>query len=320
MSIRQFVAAAAVAVAALPVHAQQLKGDVRFYNGFPPGGTSDLLGRMLADALGPIVGQKVVVENRTGASGFIAAEATARAPADGHTIFLAPMALMTISPQMPGQKVPIDTEKDLAPVTNVGGIYNVLVANPNGPFKTVAELIAYAKKNPGRLTYASAGNGTSQHLSAELFKKLTGTFIVHIPYRGGAPAVIDIVGGRTDMMFGNMPEFLGQIRGGGLKAIAFGAPKASPVLPDVPLVSATVPEFKITNWFGVVTTGGTPAEWVTYWNKAIATVAKQPAFVQRMTENGMDIMVGSPDEFRATIATDRKRWGEVIRAGKVGMQ
>ncbi len=272
---------------------------------------------MLADALAPIVGQKVIVENRTGASGFIAAEATARATPDGHTLFLAPMALMTISPQMPGQKVPIDVEKDLAPVTNVGGIYNVLVANPNGPFKTVPELVAYAKKNPGRLTYASAGNGTSQHLSAELFKKLTGTFITHIPYRGGAPAVIDIVAGRTDMMFGNMPEFLGQIRGGGLKPIAFGAPKPSPVLPEVPLVSATVPEFKITNWFGVVTTGGTPAEWVNFWNKSIATVAKQPAFIQRMTENGMDILVGSPDEFRATIAVDKKRWGEVIKSAGI---
>jgi len=317
MNLRTLAGTLLLALATVPSQAQQLKGDVRFFNGFPPGGTSDLLGRMLADALAPIVGQKVIVENRTGASGFIAAEATARSAPDGHTIFLAPMALMTISPQMPGQKVTIDVEKDLAPVTNVGGIYNVLVANPNGPFKTVPELVAYAKKNPGRLTYASAGNGTSQHLSAELFKKLTGTFITHIPYRGGAPAVIDIVAGRTDMMFGNMPEFLGQIRGGGLKPIAFGAPKASPVLPEVPLVSATVPEFKITNWFGVVTTGGTPPEWVSFWNKSIATVAKQPAFIQRMTENGMDILVGSPNDFRATIAADRKRWGEVIKSAGI---
>ncbi len=318
MKLRMIIGTAVLAAAiAFPATAQQLKGDVRFFNGFPPGGTSDLLGRMLADALGPIVGQKVIVENRTGASGFIAAEATAKASPDGHTLFLAPMALMTISPQMPGQKVTIDVEKDLAPVTNVGGIYNVLVANPNGPFKTVPELIAYAKKNPGKLTYASAGNGTSQHLSAELFKKLAGVFILHIPYRGGAPAVIDIVGGRTDMMFGNMPEFLGQIRGGGLRPIAFGAPKASPVFADLPLVSATLPEFKITNWFGVVTTGGTPADWVNYWNKALATVAAQPAFIKRMTDNGMDILVGSPEEFKATIAADRKRWGEVIKSAGI---
>ena len=315
--LRRFALAVLLVLLPLSASAQQLKGDVRFYNGFPPGGTSDILGRLLADALGPIVGQKVIVENRTGASGFIAAEATARAAPDGHTIFLAPMGLMAISPQMPGQKLPIDVDKDLVPITNVGGVYNVLVANPNGPFKTVPELIAYAKKNPGKLTYGSSGNGTSQHLSAELFKKLTGTYILHIPYRGGAPAIIDIVAGRTDMMFGNMPEFLGQIRGGGLRAVAFGAPKASPVLADVPLISATVPEFKITNWFGVVGTGGLPAEWIAFWNKAIATVAKQPAFIQRMTENGMDIMVGSPEEFKATIAADKKRWGEVIKSAGI---
>ena len=317
MILRTLAGALLLALAAVPSHAQQLKGDVRFYNGFPPGGTSDLLGRMLADALAPIVGQKVIVENRTGASGFIAAEATARAAPDGHTIFLAPMGLMAISPQMPGQKLPIDVDKELVPIVNVGGVYNVLVANPNGPFKTIPELIAYAKKNPGKLTYASSGNGTSQHLSAELFKKLTSTFILHIPYRGGAPAIIDIVAGRTDMMFGNMPEFLGQIRGGGLRAVAFGAPKASPVLPDVPLISATVPEFKITNWFGVVGGAGLSADWVAYWNKAIATVAKQPAFIQRMTENGMDIMVGSPEEFKATIAADKKRWGDVIKSAGI---
>ena len=317
MNLRTLAGTLLLALAAVPSHAQQLKGDVRFYNGFPPGGTSDLLGRMLADALAPIVGQKVIVENRTGASGFIAAEATARAAPDGHTIFLAPMGLMAISPQMPGQKLPIDVDKELVPIVNVGGVYNVLVANPNGPFKTIPELIAYAKKNPGKLTYASSGNGTSQHLSAELFKKLTSTFILHIPYRGGAPAIIDIVAGRTDMMFGNMPEFLGQIRGGGLRAVAFGAPKASPVLPDVPLISTTVPEFKITNWFGVVGGSGLSAEWVSFWNKAVATVAKQPAFVQRMTENGMDIMVGSPEEFKATIAADKKRWGEVIKSAGI---
>jgi len=315
MKFRLLIGVAVLAATtAFPAVAQQLKGDVRFYNGFPPGGTSDLLGRMLADALGPIVGQKVIVEQKTGASGFIAAEATARSAPDGHTIFLAPMAVMTIAPQMPGQKVPVDVDKELTLITNVGGVYNILVANPNGPFKTVPELIAFAKKNPGKLTYASAGNGTSQHLSAELFKKLAGVYILHIPYRGGAPAVFDIVGGRTDMMFGNMPEFLGQIRGNGLKPIAFGAPKASPLFPDLPLISATLPEFKISNWFGVVGPGGLSAEWVGYWNRAIMTVAKQPAFIQRMIDNGMDILVGSPDEFKATIEADRKRWGEVIKS------
>ena len=318
MKLRMLIGTAVLAAAtSFPATAQQLKGDVRFYNAFPPGGTSDLLGRMLADALSPVVGHKVIVEQKTGASGFIAAEATARSAPDGHTLFLAPMALMTISPQMPGQKVPIDVDKELTPISNVAGVYNILVANPNGPFKTVPELIDYAKKNPGKLTYASAGNGTSQHLSGELFKRLAGVFIVHIPYRGGAPAVLDIVGGRVDMMFGNMPEFLGQIRGNGLKPIAFGAPKTSPLFPNLPLVSSTLPEFKITNWFGVVGPAGLPAEWTNYWNRAIGVVAKQPKFAQLMTENGMDILAGPPEEFKATIAADRKRWGEVIKGAGI---
>ncbi len=308
---------ATVSVFATSAGAQQLKGDVHFLNGFPPGGTSDLLGRLMAEAVGPVVGQKVLVEQRTGASGFIAAEATARAAPDGHTIFLAPMGVMTVAPVMPGQKLSIDVDRDLTPISNLAGVYNILVVTSTGQFKTVAEIIDYAKKNPGKLSYASAGNGTSQHLSGELFKRLAGVDLLHVPYRGGAPAIIDIVGGRTNMMFGNMPEFLGQIRGGGLRPIAFGAVKQSPLFPDLPLVSATLPEFKISNWFGVVGPAGMSPEWVGFWNRAIANVARQPKFRQLMTDNGMEILAGTPEEFKATIAADRKKWSEVIQGAGI---
>jgi tripartite-type tricarboxylate transporter receptor subunit TctC len=302
---------------AFPVHAQQLKGDVHFLNGFPPGGTSDLLGRLLAEAIGPVVGQKVIVEQKTGASGFIAAEACAHAPADGQTIFLAPMGVMAVAPVMPGQKLTIDVDKELTPVSNLAGVYNMLVVGAPSPFKTVGEVIDFAKKNPGKLTYASSGNGTSQHLSGELFKKLAGVDILHVPYRGGAPAILDMVGGRTTMMFGNRPEFLGQIRGGGLRAVAFGAAKASPLFPTLPVISSTLPDFKIANWFGVVGPSGLSPEWVGFWNRAIQTVAKQPKFIQLMTDNGMEILAGPPDEFKATILADRKKWSEVIQAAKI---
>ena len=207
MNLRILLAAVAAAGFAfvLPAGAQQLKSDVHFLNGFPPGGTSDLLGRLLAEAISPVVGQKVVVEQKTGASGFIAAEACARAPADGHTIFLAPMAVMAVAPVMPGQKLGIDVDRDLTPISNLAGVYNMLVVGNGTPFKTVAEVIDFAKKNPGKLTYASSGNGTSQHLSGELFKRLAGVDILHVPYRGGAPAILDMVGGRTTMMFGVPP-------------------------------------------------------------------------------------------------------------------
>ena len=319
MNRRSLLAAfAAVSVAAaLPAAAQQLKSDVRFLNGFPPGGTSDLLGRLMAEAISPVVGQKVIVEQRTGASGFIAAEACARSAPDGHTIFLSPMALMSVAPVMPGQKLSIDVDKELTPISNLAGVYNILVVGNSTPYKTVGEVIDFAKKNPGKLTYASSGNGTSQHLSGELFKKLAGIDILHVPYRGGAPAILDIVGGRTTMMFGNMPEFLGQIRGGGLRAVAFGAAKASPLFPDLPVISATLPDFKISNWFGVVGPAGQSAEWTAFWNRAIQTVAKQPKFIQLMTDNGMEILAGTPDEFKATIHADRRKWNDVIQSAKI---
>ncbi|MEI6724203.1 MAG: tripartite tricarboxylate transporter substrate binding protein [Betaproteobacteria bacterium] len=315
--MRRILAGLSAVLLALPVAAQQLKSDVKFFNGFPPGGTSDLLGRLLAEAISPVVGQKVIVEQRTGASGFIAAEACARAPADGHTIFLAPMGVMSVAPVMPGQKLSIDVDKDLTPISNLGGVYNILVVGAPSPYKTVGEIIDFAKKNPGKLTYASSGNGTSQHMSGELFKRLAGVDILHVPYRGGAPAIIDMVGGRTTMMFGNMPEFLGQIRGGGLRPIAFGAARPSPLFPDLPVIHSTLPEFKIANWFGVVGPAGLSPEWVGFWNRAIMTVAKQPKFIQLMTDNGMELLAGPADEFKATILADRKKWGEVIQAAKM---
>ena len=319
MKRRTFIAASAALglVGAFPARAEQLTRDVHFLNGYPPGGTSDLLGRLLANALTSMVGQKVIVEQRTGASGFIAAEACARAAPDGHTIFLTSMGIMTINPQIPGPKLPIDPDKDLTPIASSAGVYNLLVATPSGPFKTVPELIDYARKNPGKLTYASTGNGTSQHLSGELFKRLAGVDILHVPYRGGAPAILDIVAGRTNMMFGNMPEFLGQIRGGGLMPVAFGGAKASPLFPNLPLISAWLPEFKISNWFGVVGPAGLSGDWVAYWNRALNAAMREPKFVQLMADSGMEILYGSTEDFKATIAADRKRWGDVIRGAGI---
>ena len=315
MKRRTFIAASAALglAGAFPARAQQLTRDVRFLNGYPPGGTSDMLGRLLANALSPIVGRKVIVEQRTGASGFIAAEACAHAAPDGHTIFLTSMGIMTISPQIPGPKLPIDVETELTPIANIAGVYNILVATPNGPFRTVLELIEYAKKFPGKLTYASTGNGTSQHLSGELFKRLAGVDMLHVPYRGGAPAILDIVAGRTNMMFGNMPEFLGQIRGGGLLPVAFGGAKPSPLFPHLPLISTWLPRFKISNWFGVVGPADLPQEWVDYWSRALNAATREPKFVQLMADSGMEILSGSPKDFEATIVADRERWGEVIR-------
>ena len=314
MKCRIFVGAGVAALAGAPVRAQtRIGGDVRFYCGFAPGGTADLLCRILADAVTPEVGQKVIVDTKTGASGFIANETVANGAPDGRTIGLAAMAAMCVAPVMPGQKLPINVDTDLTPIANIAGVYNMLVFGKHVPFRTVPELIEQAKKNPGKLSYASAGNGTSQHLAGELFQKMAGVKLLHVPYRGGAPAIQDMVAGNCDMMFGNMPEFLGQIGGGGLIPIAFGSPHPSPLFPNLPVISKYLPGFEVVNWFAVFGSKGLPADLVGAWNKALRAAVAKPDVQKRFVENGMDTVIGSPEELKATIVADRKKWAAVIQ-------
>ena len=306
--------AAALGLAGSPAWAQaRISGDVRFFCGFPPGGTADLLCRILADALKPELGQNVIVETKSGASGFIANETVANAPPDGRTVGLAAMAAMCVAPVMPGQKLPINVDTDLTPIANIVGVYNMLVFGKHVPFRTVPELIEQAKKNPGKISYASAGNGTSQHLAGELFKKMTGVNLLHVPYRGGAPAIQDIVAGNCDIMFGNMPEFLGQIGGKNLIPIAFGSPRQSPMFPDLPLISQFVPGYSVVNWFAVFGSRGLPADVTELWNKALRAAVAKPDVQKRFLDSGMDTIIGSPADLKATIVADRKKWADVIQ-------
>jgi len=321
MKRRSFMGAGVAAfggLAGTPAWPQsKIGGDVRLYCGFAPGGTADLLCRILADAVTPEVGQKVIVDTKTGASGFIANETVANAPPDGRTIGLAAMAAMCVSPVMPGQKLPINVDTDLTPIANIVGVYNMLVVGKHVPFRTVPELIEHAKNNPGKLSYASAGNGTSQHLAGELFKKMAGVNLLQVPYRGGAPAIQDMVAGNCDMMFGNMPEFLGQIGGGGLIPIAFGSPHPSPLFANLPLISQVLPGFEVVNWFAVFGSKGLPADLVGVWNKALRAAIAKPDLQKRFVENGMDTVIGSPEELKATIFADRKKWADVIQAAGI---
>ncbi|MDP1839654.1 MAG: tripartite tricarboxylate transporter substrate binding protein [Reyranella sp.] len=318
MQRRTFVTTTAVAafgtMAGVPAWAQKISGDVRMLCGFAPGGTADLLCRILAEAVQSEVGQKVIVDTKTGASGFIANEAVANSTPDGRTIGLAAMAAMCVSPVMPGQKLPINVDTDLTPIANIAGVTNMLVVGKHLPYRTVPEIIDFAKKNPGKLTYASAGNGTSQHLAAELFKKMAGINILHVPYRGGAPAIQDMISGNCDLMFGNMPEFLGQIGGGNLIPVAFGSPRPSPLFPNLPLISKFLPGFEVVNWFGVFGSKGLSADLTDFWNKALRGAVAKPDVQKRFLENGMDTIIGSPAEFKATIVADRKKWSEVIQS------
>lgn len=321
MDRRSFVGGLAAAglgtMAGRPALAQKVTGDVRFLCGFAPGGTADLLCRILAEAVMPEVGQKVIVENKTGASGFIANEIVANSTPDGRTIGLAAMAAMCVSPVMPGQKLPINVDTDLTPLVNIAGVYNMLVFGKHMKLRSVPELIEEAKKNPGKLSYASAGNGTSQHLAGELFQKMAGVKLLHVPYRGGAPAIQDMISGNCDLMFGNMPEFLGQIGGGGLIPIAFGSPRVSPMFEKLPLISQTLPGFEVVNWFAVFGSKGLSADLAALWNKALRAAVAKPDVQKRFLENGMDTVTGTPEQLKAAIVADRKKWADVIQSAGI---
>ena len=243
--------------------------DVRIMNGFAAGGSGELVCRIIAEAVRPVFGQNVIVDTQAGANGFIAAQAVARAAPDGQTVGMATMSMLTIAPQLPGVKLPINVETDLTPIANVAGIYSLLVVFPDAPFRTVPELIAYAKARPGEISYASAGVGSAPHLAAELFRSQAGIEIVHVPYKGGAPAMIDVAAGRVQMMFGNLSDFLGQVKGGKLRGVAFGGDRASPALPDLPLIKQWLPNYSVSNWFSIVGPGRLPASIVAAWNAAL---------------------------------------------------
>jgi tripartite-type tricarboxylate transporter receptor subunit TctC len=219
---------------------------------------------------------------------------------------------MTITPQI--QSVPYDVDRDLTAIANVASVYNILVASPNGPIRTWQDLVRLSKEQPQRFSCATVGAGSSQQLSCVLFMSLTGARLEQVPYRGGAPAILDITAGRVEVMFGNMPEFMGQIRDGGLRPVAYGATEASPLLPDLPVISKTgLPEFVIPNWFGVVGPGRMPPALVARWNAEINRALEAPELQRRFVENGLQRIGGSREDFLRQIAADRAKWGKVIR-------
>ena len=291
--------------------------DVRVINGFAAGGSADLVCRILAEALRPQFGQNVIVDTQAGANGFIAAQTVARAAPDGHTVGLATMGMLTISPQLPGVKLPIVVDTDLTPIANVAGIYKLLVVHPNAPFRTVPELIASAKANPGAISYASAGIGSSPHLAAELFRSEAGIDIVHVPYKGGAPAMIDVAAGRVQMMIANLSDVIGQVKAGKLRGIAFGGDRASPALADLPLIKQWLPKYSVSNWFGIVGPGHLPANITAAWNAALQKAASEPSVQARLADLGAEVLAGSTERFNAEIADYRANWTRVIRSAGI---
>ena len=280
---------------------------------FAAGGTTDILARIIGQALTAELGQSVVVDNRAGAGGNIGGQAAAKAAPDGHTLFMGTVGTHAINASL-YKKMPFDPVKDFAPLTRVANVPNLLVANPAQPYKSVKDLIAYAKANPGKVNFGSSGNGSSIHLSGELFKSLAKVDMQHVPYKGSAPAVTDLLGNQIDIMFDNMPSAIQHVRSGSLVPLAVTTAKRSPELPNVPTIAeAGVPGYEATSWFGMFAPAGTPAPVLAKLNAAIVKVLAQPDVKKKINEQGAEVYSETPEQFAAFIQAESVKWGKVVK-------
>jgi tripartite-type tricarboxylate transporter receptor subunit TctC len=288
---------------------------IRLVVPFPPGGLIDIMARLVAPKLAQELGQPVVIDNKPGAGGNLGAAEVARAPADGYTLLMASPPL-TISPAL-YPNMPYKPEQ-IAPVGLVGRVPNVLLVNPKSGINSVADLIARAKRQPGRMNYASNGNGTSLHLSAELLKSSTGTFITHIPYRGAAAAVTALMAGEIDMMFENLPSVLGQIQGGAVKALAVTTKQRSKALPAVAtLAELGLPDFDVSAWYGLAAPAGTPAALVASVEQALQKLMRDPEIIKAMESRGADLGFLGAAAMGSFMAADAAKWKRVAEFAKI---
>ncbi|MBI3938040.1 MAG: tripartite tricarboxylate transporter substrate binding protein [Betaproteobacteria bacterium] len=290
---------------------------LRLVIGFPPGGGGDITGRIVGQALGEGLGQPVVIDNRPGAGGIVGADFASKASPDGYTLLLGTTGAITISPSLQ-PKMPYDTLKDFAPVALFATFQNVLVAGPAIPVNSVKELVALAKAKPGALNYASTGVGATPHLAGELFKMMARVDIVHVSYKGNAPAITDVVGGRVELMFPTMPSALPQIRAVKLKALAVTDARRSSVLPDVPTVSeAGLPGYRVINWFGILAPRGTPAEIVGKLDTTIARALNAAETKERLLGQGLTVVYGGPRQFAEFLQEEIAKWRKVVQAAGI---
>jgi tripartite-type tricarboxylate transporter receptor subunit TctC len=284
---------------------------VRLIIGYPPGGSADITARLLGQWLSERLGQPFVIESRPGASTNIATEAVVRAPPDGYTLLLvAPANAINATLY---EKLNFNFIREIAPVAGIIRFPNVMVVNPLVPAKTVPEFIAYAKANPGRLNMASSGNGSTIHVSGELFKMMTGVNMVHVPYRGGAPALTDMISGQVQVMFDNVPTSIEFIRAGKLRALAVTTATRSEVLPDLPTVADFVPGYEASAWYGVGVPKGTPDDIIDKLNKEINAILAEPKAKARLADLGASLLAGSPADFGKLVADETEKWGKVVK-------
>ena len=285
---------------------------IRLVVPFPPGGPTDILGRVIGAKLAEAMGQPVVIDNRGGAGGGLGADNVAKSPPDGYTILLGTTGTHTINPNL-YSKLPYDPIKDFVAVTLVVKYINILVVNPNVPVKSVAELIALAKQKPGEVTFGSAGNGSSNHLSGEMLATMTGVKMQHVPYKGSGPALNDVIAGQLTFMFDQYSTVAPNVKAGKLRAIGVTIPKRHALLPEVPTVAESVPGFEVSGWYGVFVSAGTPRDIVNRLNSEFSKIMKLPDIHERMATLGWDPVTNTPEQFSAQIKAELATWADVVR-------
>jgi tripartite-type tricarboxylate transporter receptor subunit TctC len=290
---------------------------VRILCPFPPGGGVDITARALAHELGGALGQPVIVETKPGAGGNVAAAEVARSAPDGHTLFLTLNALHAISPHLYA-KLPFDAMKDFAFISPLVSFHNVLVVSPSAPLRSVQQLISLAKAQPGKLTFASSGNGTNIHLVGELFKTMAGVNLVHVPYKGSAPALTDLMGGSVTMMFDTIPSAVSHVKSGKLRALGVTGARRSPLFPDVPTIAESgLPGYEVVSWYGLIAPAGTPREIIGRLNAEAIKAANSQGFRSRMEPLGFEIVTATPEKMADMLRADSARWAAVIKAAGV---
>ena len=311
-----YAAAFLVALTAAAAAQDYPNKPVRLIIPFPPGGSNDVVGRLIATQLSEKLGKQVVVENRgAGAGGVVGTEVVANAPNDGYTLGIISLA-HAVNPWL--YKLPYDPIKSFTPVAILASGPNVLVVNPMLPVNSVQELLAAAKAKPGSLQYASAGIGSFQHLGGELFKLMAKVNILHVPFKGGGPAMIDVIGGHTKVMFSSLVQTTPHIKSGKLRALGTGGLKRNPVLPDVPSIAeAGVPDYEAVNWWGLVAPAGTPAAIVEKLHRDVAAVQNSEAVQKHFASEGAQIVQMSTPEFAAFIEKEMKKWEQVVKEGNI---
>lgn len=305
----------AIALAPAPASAQAYPTKpIRLIVPFPPGGSTDILARSVAQKLTEAWGQQVIVDNRGGAGGTIGAELAGKAPHDGYTLMMGHIGTLAVNVSL-YSKLSYDPLKDFVPVCMVALVPNVLVVNPALPVRNVTELIVYARANPGKLNYSSGGNGSAAHLAVEYFKLQTGTSIVHVPYKGTGPSVADLIGGQVAMTMTGAPAVMGHVQSGRLRALGVSSPQRVPALAQIPTIAeAGVPGFDATQWYGIVAPTGTPKDIVTKLNAEIRKIMQSKDMLERLNTEGAIAAAGTPEDFGAYIKSEITRWAAVVKA------